>query len=118
MTQVATPFCVNAGQTLEFDMAATLEREPNRLLGFALLKDDVMVAGTQQADMEGPSSLSMFYRETVSTESEFKLVFTVDTPNFDNNYFLLTNYFQMGVKILEGGNPITTMLPNNCAGPL
>ena len=80
--EIAGPFCIEEGETMELSFSATLEELADNVVGFALVKNDGAdpVAVSRLADNEGPSSLSLLYRETAAEDATFSLYFTLAEP--------------------------------------
>ena len=70
-SEISRPFCVEAGKTVELDFQATIEITDDYVVGFELRRDGMAVARTRAGDDEGPSSLSLIYRATMSGASSF-----------------------------------------------
>jgi len=75
-SEISRPFCVEAGMSVDLDFQATIEITKDYIVGFELRRDGTPVARTRAGDDEGPSSLSLLYRATMTGASSFQLFFT------------------------------------------
>lgn len=97
--EIAGPWCLEAGETMELTLQAVLGMLPEEddlyedsadvpsdfpdyctnVQGFALVKDDSeAVAIGRLADCEGPSSVSLLFRETVDADATYSLHWVID----------------------------------------
>ena len=129
--EIAGPWCIEEGETMELSFSATLEELADNTVGFALVKDnDAAVAVSRLSDNQGPSSLSLLYRETAAEDSTFSLHFMLETvlePTYPEHnhhgywghyyrprpvypeYSIDAHNIQLGIKIFaDGYTPVTS----------
>ena len=136
MSEVAGPFCVEAGQTMFLDFSVTLEELEDTILGFVLIKEhQEPVAIARLKDSKGPSSLSLLYRETAADDDlTYSLFFVIDEtkdpiyPEHKNHwqayfnpkpifpeYAISPENIQLGIKIFgEGLLPVSDTISDPC----
>ena len=110
------PWCVAAGQTIDFAVQATFNNIEETTLGFALLKDGKPVAMARQADADSPSSLSLLFRETLHEQASFELAIKSDPPLEGTMVTVAANNIQVGLRIYDEGyiGTVNSMPANNC----
>ena len=127
---------------MELSFSATLEELADNTVGFALVKDnETSVAVSRLSDNQGPSSLSLLYRETAAEDTTFSLMFMLETalePTYPEHshhghwghyyrprpvypeYSIDAKNIQLGIKIFaEGYVPVSndTSGLEECASP-
>ena len=140
MSVLAGPWCLTAGQTMELDLSVTLEELEDTIIGMVLIREyEEPVAIARLKDSQGPSALSLLYRETAADEDlTFALYFVIDQvvePTVEEShhhgwesyfkprvvypeYDIKAENIQLGIKIFDEGRlPVSDTISDVCPPP-
>ena len=131
---INTPFtiepkeiCVDKGNTVEIAVQGSFDSPADTVVGYQIVetsgKYKKVVAEGRFTDAQDPSSVSVFYRETVDKDSSFEIQFIGINTSTNNKLVVTNNSFsieegnvQVGIKIFSKGCHLQSDMPKECKG--